>query len=102
MITSFFPGRIRLRADIFKNEEITQAALSILKQSSVVKKIEHNPITGSVLLEYYPEKVPTKKLTPLLPLVKKLHKEAASYSETKKTVILALLNDLAQMIQEHL
>ena len=75
MITGFFPGRIRLRAPVFKDTAITQRALSILKApalSSIIKEIEHNPVTGSVLIKYHPTKVPIAKLTPLLPFFKKL------------------------------
>lgn len=97
MITGFFPGRIRLRAPVFKDTAITERALSILKApalSSIVKDIEHNSVTGSVLITYHPAKVPMKKLTPLLPFFKKLGKEAEAYSEKNKTVILAMLDKL--------
>lgn len=94
MITGFFPGRIRLRAPIFKDTAITQRALAILKQSSAVKRIEHNPITGSILLEYSPAHVPIEKLRPLLPFFKKLEKEAASYSEKNRNTILTMLDEL--------
>ena len=97
MITGFFPGRIRLRAPVFKDTAITDRALSILKApalSSIIKEIEHNPVTGSVLIKYHPTKVPIAKLTPLLPFFKKLGKEAEAYSEKNKTVILAMLDEL--------
>ena len=64
MITSFFPGRIRLRAPVFKDLNLVAKARSILAKSDAIKKIEHNPVTGSVLIEYYPSKVPMEKLLP--------------------------------------
>ena len=97
MITGFFPGRIRLRAPVFKDTTITERALSILKAptlSSIIKEIEHNPVTGSVLITYHPTKVPIAKLRPLLPFFKKLGKEAETYSEKNKAVILAMLDEL--------
>ena len=97
MITGFFPGRIRLRAPVFKDTTITERALSILKApalSSIIKNIEHNPVTGSVLITYHPTKVPIAKLRPLLPFFKKLEKEAEAYSEKNKAVILAMLDEL--------
>lgn len=97
MITGFFPGRIRLRAPVFKDSGITERALSILKApplSSIIKDIEHNPVTGSVLIKYHPTKVPIAKLTSLLPFFKKLEKEAKNYSEKNRAAILAMLDEL--------
>ena len=88
MITGFFPGRIRLRAPVFKDTAITERALSILKApalSSIIKEIEHNPVTGSVLITYHPTKVPIAKLRPLLPFFKKLEKEAHVYKLSGRT-----------------
>ena len=97
MITGFFPGRIRLRASVFKDNAITERALSILKGpalSSIIKDIEDNTVTGRVLLKYHPTKVPIAKLRPLFPLFQKLEKEAQISSEKHKPVILAMLDEL--------
>ena len=102
MITGFFPGRIRLRAPIFKDEDIAKRALSILQHpalSSIIKNIEHNLVTGSVLLKYHPTKVPITKLRPLLPVFQKLEKEAKNYSEKNKPVILAMLDELEEYVK---
>jgi len=102
MITGFFPGQIRLRAPVFKDSGITERALSILKApalSSIVKDIEHNPVTGSVLIKYHPTKVPIAKLSPLLPFFKKLEKEAKNYSDKNKVVILAMLDELEEYLK---
>lgn len=102
MITGFFPGRIRLRGTVFKDTVITERALSILRLPPLVpliKDIEHNPVTGSVLITYHPTKVPIAKLTPLLPFVKKLEKAAAAYSEKNKAIILAMLGELEGYIK---
>ena len=65
MITSFFPGRVRLRAPIFKETDLVEKARAILSKSDAVKNIETNPVTGSVLIEYNPAKVPMEKLLPM-------------------------------------
>lgn len=98
MITSFFPGRVRLRAPVFKDAELTNTAISILKQFPAVKKIEYNPVTGSILLLYNPLKVPIEKIKPLIPVLKKLQHEADSYYEEKKPLILLLLKELEKEI----
>lgn len=94
MITSFFPGRIRLRADIFKDTEIVDIAVSIFQKFPAVKKIEHKPVTGSILVTYDPLEVPVEKLNLILPYLEKLRKEAESYSVEKKQSIISVLKEL--------
>ena len=79
MITSFFPGRVRLRAPIFKESDLVEKARSILQKCDAVKNIETNPVTGSVLIEYYPSKVPMEKLLPMQDFFAKLAKEAQRF-----------------------
>lgn len=103
MITGFFPGRIRLRAPVFKDSGITERAVSILKApelSSIIKDIQHNPVTGSVLITYHPTKVPVAKLNPLLPFFKKLEKEVENYSEKNRVVILAMLDEFEGYVKK--
>lgn len=102
MVTSFFPGRIRLRDPIFKDAVITARALSILKKpvlSALLKGVEHNPSIGSVLITYHPLKVPTARLESLVPLVKKLEREVRVYSEKNKSIILSILDELEAAIE---
>ena len=47
MITSFFPGRIRLRAPVFKDKILVEKAIQILKKFPALKNLEHNPLTGN-------------------------------------------------------
>lgn len=103
MITSFFPGHIRLRSPIFKDKDITERALLMLKApslSSILKKIEHNPLAGSVLVTYHPNKLPIAHLTPLLPFFKKLEQEVSIYSEKNKPLILSMLDELEGYIKK--
>ncbi len=100
LITSFFPGRVRLRAPIFKNEELCGKARSILSKSDAVKNIEHNPVTGSILLEYDIKKVPMEKLIPMQDFFMKLGKEAERYdgTETGHKKIAAMLYELESIV----
>ena len=79
MITSFFPGRVRLRAPIFKESDLVEKARAILSKSDAVKNIETNPVTGSVLIEYNPAKVPMEKLLPMQDFFANLAKEAQRF-----------------------
>lgn len=94
MITSFFPGRVRLRAPIFKEADLVEKARLILGKSDAVKKIENNFLTGSVLIEYYPEKVPMKKLLPMQEFFTNLAKEAQRFDGSNRQKILSMLDEL--------
>ena len=85
MITSFFPGRVRLRAEIFKEADLVAKARSILEKSDAVKKIEHNPVTGSVLIEYSVSKVPMEKLLPMQDFFARLADEAQKFDGTESS-----------------
>ena len=94
MITSFFPGRVRLRAPIFKEADLVEKARSILQKSDAIKNIENNFLTGSVLIEYYPEKVPMKKLLPMQEFFTKLALEARHFDGSNRQKILSMLEEL--------
>ncbi|MBR1536374.1 MAG: hypothetical protein IJ630_05500 [Treponema sp.] len=94
MITSFFPGRVRLRAPVFKDAELVSKARSILLKSEAVKNIEHNPVTGSVLIEYHVAKVPMQKLLPMQAFFEKLALEAQNYDGTNRQKISDMLDEL--------
>lgn len=85
MITSFFPGRVRLRAPIFKETDLVEKARSILSKSDAVKNIEHNPVTGSVLIEYNPAKVPMEKLLPMQNFFTRLATEAQQFDGSSES-----------------
>ncbi len=94
MITSFFPGRVRLRAPIFKEADLVEKARSILQKSDAIKNIENNFLTGSVLIEYYPEKVPMKKLLPMQEFFTNLALEAKHFDGSNRQKILSMLEEL--------
>ena len=64
-ISSFFPGRIRLRDAVLKDAEISAALRSAIEGHESVRNIEHNAVTGSVLIEYDPARLPTETLAAL-------------------------------------
>ena len=94
MITSFFPGRVRLRAPVFKEADLVEKAQAILKKSDAIKRVEHNPVTGSVLIEYEPSKVPMEKLAAMQEFFMRLANEARRFDGTNRPQILSMLNEL--------
>ncbi len=99
MVTSYFPGRIRLRAEVFKDSVIVERCLAILKQSDAVKNVENNLRTGSVLLEYDEERVPMDKLKPLKPFFEKLRSVAIVYTSKKQKEILDMLDEFDAIVK---
>ncbi len=97
MITSFFPGRVRLRAPVFKESDLVEKAMSILKKSDAITHIENNPLTGSVLIEYNPSKVPMEKLVSMQDFFMKLAKEAEHFDGTNREKILSMLDELESL-----
>jgi hypothetical protein len=100
MITSFFPGRVRLRAPIFKEADLVAKARAILQKSVAVKNIEHNPVTGSVLIEYEPSKVPMETLLPMQDFFTRLANKAQHFdgSEKRRTEIIEMLSALEDLL----
>lgn len=94
MITSFFPGRIRLRAPVFKDKILVEKAIQILKKFPALKNLEHNPLTGSVLIEYSPAQVPMEKLLSMQDFFLRLSKEAQHFDGKNRDKILAMLEEL--------
>ncbi|MDR2488858.1 MAG: hypothetical protein LBD42_05130 [Desulfovibrio sp.] len=57
MIASFFEGRIRLRASALKKEEHMSMALAFIRAQAGVRNVTPNIRTGSILVEYAPDKL---------------------------------------------
>ena len=100
IVTSFFPGRIRLREKVFKDSVIVEECIKILKSCDAIKNVQNNYINGSVLLEYEPSKVPMEKLEPLVPFFKDLEELAHNYSAEKRTAIMEKLQELKKIIEK--
>jgi len=99
IVTSFFPGRIRLRESVFKDPVIVEECLKILKDSGVITNVQNNYTTGSVLLEYNADKVPLDKLEPLVPFFKELERLTHNYNGKNREVILEKLKELKSIFK---
>jgi hypothetical protein len=62
MIVSFIPGRFRLRLVELKNEALAARALPQILAVPGITRAEIKTLTGSLLVEYDPEIIPTEKL----------------------------------------
>ena len=103
MITSFFPGRIRLRAPVFKDEVLVAKAEAVLKSSpqlkATLKNVQSNLVTGSVLIEYDSQKVSAEDFSGLEGFLLCLEAEAKNYDGSRRAEILALLEALEKKLK---
>ena len=103
MITSFFPGRIRLRAPVFKDEVLVAKAEAVLKSvpqlKAALKNIQSNLVTGSVLIEYDSQKFLPENFSGLKDFLLRLEAEAKNYDGSRRADILALLEALEKELK---
>ena len=62
IVTSFIPGRIRLRHRMFRDDDIAGALIALFKASGIVTGVERNPETGSILITYRADVIPSADL----------------------------------------
>lgn len=62
MIASFMEGRVRLRTDALKDPEKLRMVEDTIKSQNGVLSTLANPRTGSLLVEYDPERIPKETL----------------------------------------
>ncbi|WP_191017989.1 HMA2 domain-containing protein [Treponema zioleckii] len=98
-ISSFFPGRIRLRDAVLKDAEISAALRSAIEWHEAVKNIEHNLQTGSVLIEYTPSKLPIEKLTALQSELLELKGLCDRYNGNNRQPIFNKISELKERLQ---
>lgn len=102
IITSYIPGRVRLRAKIFTDGEIYSRAEQIFKSSfgSSIKNYEYNPVNGSILIEYDASTIPLEKLMGHTDFFRKLNYQAEHFSSRNREIIFCMLNDLEKLLKE--
>lgn len=64
IVSSFFPGRIRLRNDVFKDDDIFSALYSAVGSHSAVKKLSAMKELAACLLNIFQKIYPWKNFLP--------------------------------------
>lgn len=95
IVSSFFPGRIRLRDAVLEDEDIARALKFSVEAHPSVKHVEYNTRTGSALIEYEPSELPVQKFALLKDEIRALQKLCDSYTDAKKNDILKAIENLA-------
>ena len=86
---NYFPGRLRFRDPVLRDEDIRNAALEVVKLICPAAEITYKESTAGILAVYPPDSVQPEKLKPLLPMLLKLEPKVRFYTPKKKAEVLA-------------
>ncbi len=100
IVSSFFEGRVRLKATLFKNREISSQITNMLLASNSVENITVNEITGSMLIEYLPSKIPLLKIKKAMPYFEKIKNMYEIYNEDAVPEILSIIKEMDKFFQQ--
>lgn len=100
IVSSFFEGRVRLKAALFKNKEISSQITNILLSSNAVENITVNEVTGSMLIEYSPSKIPLLKIKKAVPYFEKIKDMYEIYKEDAVPEILLIIKEMDKFFQQ--
>ena len=96
---NFFPGRLRFRDPILRDEEIRAAALDVVKLICPDAEISWKESTASILVLYPADKVNPEKLKPLVPLLLKIEPKIRFYTPKKKYAVLAGIEEIKNRVE---
>ena len=96
---NFFPGRLRFRDPILRDEEIRAAALDVVKLICPDAEITWKESTASILVLYPADKVNPEKLKPLVPLLLKIEPKIRFYTPKKKDAVLAGIEEIKNHVE---
>ena len=105
IVTSFIPGRIRLRSRIFRDDDIASAFTSLLDATGIVTGIERNANTGSFLVSYRAECIPSAEnlirfASTYMPQLARLKFRILYYTPQDKGAILSAISQASAAIPE--
>ena len=96
---NYFPGRLRFRDPILRDEEIRAAALDVVKLICPDAEISWEESTASILVLYPADKVNPEKLKPLVPLLLKIEPKIRFYTPKKKDAVLAGIGEIKNRVE---
>ena len=95
----FFPGRLRFRDHVLRDEEIRNAAITVLKKICPQAEITYTENTSGILAIYPKDSVDLKKLKPLVPLLLEIEPKIRFYSPQKKQAVLEGIKKIEETIR---
>lgn len=99
IISSFFEGRVRLKAPLFKNNDICNEISNILLNTNGVENVTINNTTGSILIEYNPVKIPLLKIKKAMPYFEKIKEMYDEYEDEAIADILLIIKEMEKLFK---
>ncbi len=95
---NYFPGRLRFRDPVLRDEDIRNAALDVVRQICPQAEISYKESTASILAVYPAESVNVEELKKLLPYLLKIGPKIRFYTPKKKGEILAGIEEVKKAV----
>jgi hypothetical protein len=100
MIESFIEGRVRLRSPLLADAAFAERLTSKLLEIDGVQKVEVNPRTNGLLLEYDKTRLPLSVLKQAAPLFSRMNNLAKLPANKRLPALEKLLESLAAELKE--
>ncbi len=100
IVSSFFEGRVRLKANLFRNDEISQALKEVLLATKAVTNVTVNETTGSMLIEYNHLKIPYTKLKKVMPYFEQIKEMYDTYGDESIDEIIRIIKELDVLLSK--
>lgn len=97
---NYFPGRLRFRDPILRDNEIRNAALEVVRIICPQAQITYKESTASILALYPADKVNPDSLQPLVSLLLRLEPKIRFYTPKKKNDILAGIAEIKAQVEK--
>jgi hypothetical protein len=96
----YFPGRLRFRDSILRDQDIRNSALEVVRIICPQAEITYKESTASILAIYPEDAVNPDRFKPLLPLLLKIEPKIRFYTPKKKTDILAGIAEIKLQVEK--
>ena len=101
MIESYIEGRVRLRSPIFAETDIAESLKALLVSVAGVLRVDFNPRTQGMLLEYDPARVPQTMILKAAPLLERMDRLNALAHAERRSGAEGLLRELKELLGGH-
>ncbi|MCR5612786.1 hypothetical protein [Treponema sp.] len=97
---NFFPGRLRFRDPILRDEDIRNAALEVVHIICPEAEVSYKESNAGILAIYPSDAVNPDDLKPLIPYLLKIEPKVRFYSSAKKIDILTGIEDIKKAAEK--
>lgn len=84
----YFPGRLRFRDHVLRDEDIRSAVITVVKKICPEAEITYTEKTSGILATYKTDSIDIEKLKHLVPLLLEIEPKIRFYTPQKKQAVL--------------